>query len=109
MKTKTNVWLVRQYCFMIHSPNLFDWSSVFSTKEDAKDLFDYYAYLYRMQVKSLERATIDEDDNQLCVMIDGDPAVLLGYYEQQIDEDVDSGCVLIGRLIESLESHKQSL
>lgn len=99
------VWFVRQYCFMIQSPNLFDWSNVFTKKEDAKELFDYYADLYRMQVESLDNATVDEDNDQLCVMVDGDPAVLLEYYEQPIDEDVNSGCVLIGSLLESI-SHQ---
>ena len=58
-----------------------------------------------MQVDALENATVDEDNDQLCVMVDGDPAVLLEYYEQPIDEDVNSGCVLIGSLLESI-SHQ---
>lgn len=96
------IWLVRQYCFMIQSPNLFDWSNVYSKKEDAKELFDYYAGLYRMQVESMDNASIDEDDDQLCVMVDGDPAVLLEYYEQPLDEDVNSGCLIIDRLLDCI-------
>ena len=85
------VWYVSHKCFVPGVYGQFDWINYFTTKEEAKALFDERAELYRQIVKGKSNLTIEEDGEQMLIKKDGKPMVYLDFLAAPIGEIVKVG------------------
>ena len=88
------VWYVSHKCFMPGVYGQFDWINYFTTKEEAKALFDERAEIYRQIVKGKPNLTIEEDGEQMLIKQDGKPMVYLDFLAAPVGEIVKVGSFL---------------
>lgn len=93
------VWRVSQKCFLPETFGRMDWDNYFTTREDAKELFDERAQLYRLQAEGQRRMRIEEAEDQMLVFLKGKPAIYLDFLARPVGEITEKGTVILRSFI----------
>ncbi len=104
------VWAVSHKCLFEGHPLMTDWINYFQTKEEAQQLYNYRAEIYRKQAEPLSYAQIEEDDEheQMLVLINDEPTIYLDYYRCPIGEITDEGSWTLAGMDEMITSLKNN-
>jgi hypothetical protein len=101
------VWVIHQKCFDMDFCSLFDWENYFSTKEEADALYQERVSLYR--VLALKQPKIDihenEDRDQIFILVNDIPRVLLEYHARPIGEITNVGTLMLDTYLDNVNNN----